>query len=320
MISEKTILHPRNRHRGRYDFEQLKLSCPALTPFVSTNSYGDESIDFANPEAVKTLNRAILSHFYDIREWDIPENYLCPPIPGRADYIHHVADLLASCNEDVIPKNSRVLDIGVGANCVYPIIGRAEYGWRFIGSDIDPVALASAKKIVDSNPTLQNSVELRLQLSPSNIFKGVIQPGDFFDVSICNPPFHASAAEAEEGSRRKWKNLGRGSVAKLTKAKSPLLNFGGQSTEIWCSGGERAFVRRMIEESTQFRNNCFWFTSIISKESHLPVIFDALERANVLDSRVMDMAQGQKKTRIVAWTFFDEHQQEKWKQEHQLHL
>ena len=320
MIDTKTVLHPRNRHRGRYDFKQLKMSCPALTAFVSTNSFGDESIDFANPEAVKTLNRAILIHFYGIREWDIPNNYLCPPIPGRADYIHHIADLLAFSNQDVLPKNIRVLDIGVGANCVYPIIGQAEYGWKFLGSDIDPVAVASAKKIVDSNPTLKDSVEVRLQPSPANIFKGLLKPAEFFDVTICNPPFHASAAEAEEGSRRKWKNLGRGSQAKTAKAKAPLLNFGGQSTEIWCAGGERAFVRRMIEESIQIRTQCFWFTSIISKESHLPVIFEALERAHVFDSRVMEMAQGQKKTRLVAWTFFDELQQEKWRQEHQLHF
>ena len=301
MKQEKTVLHPRNKHRGRYDFKQLINSCAELAPFVSANLYGDDSIDFANPEAVKTLNRAILSHFYGINEWDIPQNYLCPPIPGRADYIHHIADLVA----DQVPQDKpiRILDVGVGANCVYPIIGHAEYGWSFLGSDIDPVAIASAQKIVDSNPTLRGSVELRLQASPAHIFKGLLRPGEVFDVSICNPPFHASAAEAEEGSRRKWKNLGRGSTAQKFKTKPPLLNFGGQGTEIWCAGGEKEFVRRMVEESIQIRTQCSWFTTLISKESHLPVIFDALERAQVLDSRVMDMAQGQKKTRIVAWTF-----------------
>ena len=42
------------------------------------------------------LNRAILMHHYGVKSWDIPAGYLCPPIPGRADYIHSVADLLAA--------------------------------------------------------------------------------------------------------------------------------------------------------------------------------------------------------------------------------
>jgi len=90
----KAILHPRNKHRERYDFKLLSEACPDLKQFVKLNDYGDESIDFFNPEAVKMLNKALLMHFYDVVEWDIPEGYLCSPIPGRADYVHYVADLL----------------------------------------------------------------------------------------------------------------------------------------------------------------------------------------------------------------------------------
>jgi 23S rRNA (adenine1618-N6)-methyltransferase len=102
--TEKSGLHPRNPHRFRYDFKELIKSCPKLAPFVSLNKYKSESIDFSNPEAVKILNLALLRHFYQLSYWDIPENYLCPPIPGRADYIHYIADLLASCNENKIPE------------------------------------------------------------------------------------------------------------------------------------------------------------------------------------------------------------------------
>ena len=89
MAQLKTELHLRNRHRAPYDFKQLIKSCPDLTKFVAKNSYGNESIDFTNPIAVKTLNKAILKHFYNIT-WDIPQHFLCPPIPGRADYIHYI--------------------------------------------------------------------------------------------------------------------------------------------------------------------------------------------------------------------------------------
>ncbi len=139
---EKPKLHPRNRHQGRYDFDQLTAACPALIPLVKKNPRGEDSIDFSDAASVKMLNRALLMHHYQVVKWDIPPNYLCPPIPGRADYIHHIADLLASSNDGEIPKGSavRCLDIGVGANCIYPLIGEREYGWSFIGTEIDPKA------------------------------------------------------------------------------------------------------------------------------------------------------------------------------------
>jgi 23S rRNA (adenine1618-N6)-methyltransferase len=307
----KTGLHPRNRHRDRYDFGSLIQSCPELAPFVADNPYGDPSIDFADPEAVKTLNRALLVHFYGVHGWDIPPGYLCPPIPGRADYLHHLADLLAACNGGIIPRSTiRALDIGVGANGIYPLIGHREYGWRFLGSDIDPVALASAARILAANPGLGDAVQLRLQPSPERIFQGLLGEGETFDVCLCNPPFHASLQEAREGTQRKWRNLGRD-----TGARKPMLNFGGQGRELWCEGGEEAFVGRMIAESAKIPTRCLWFTTLVSKSSSLPGIRRALKQARVLESRTIEMAQGQKKSRIVAWTFLDPGQREAWRGE-----
>ena len=305
---EKTGLHPRNRHRDRYDFEQLQKTCPELTPFVSRNPYGDESIDFADPAAVRTLNRALLAHFYDVSHWDIPAEYLCPPIPGRADCIHYLADLLASCNGGEIPKGAavRALDIGTGANCVYPLLGQHEYGWSFVGSDIDSRALAAAKGILQANRGLADAIELRLQTAPGNIFRGVLREGEVFDLSMCNPPFHASPGEAKEGTQRKWRNLGRAA------GKTPVLNFGGQGAELWCPGGEASFVGRMIEESARIPTRCLWFTTLVSKASNLPGVTGALKRAGALEIRILEMAQGQKQSRIVAWTFLGEQARNEW--------
>ena len=306
---EKSDLHPRNRHRFRYDFQQLIRCCPELTVFVSLNKYNTKSIDFSNPAAVKTLNKALLKQFYGIANWDIPANYLCPPIPGRADYIHYMADLLSSGNKGVIPqgKSIRVLDIGVGANCVYPIIGNSEYGWHFVGSDIDPVAIKSATQIIASNDSLTNAVECRLQTSSSDIFRTIIKPDDVFDMTICNPPFHASLADAKAGTERKWKNLG------LKKNNKTTLNFGGQNNELWCTGGEEAFVRKMIEQSALFSATCFWFSTLISKKSNLPSVYKALTNVKAFNIKTIEMAQGQKVSRIVAWTFLNESQQKDWR-------
>jgi 23S rRNA (adenine1618-N6)-methyltransferase len=306
--TEKTNLHVRNLHRDRYDFKLLIQDTPELAKFVSINPYGDESVDFSNPDAVKSLNKALLKHFYGISYWDIPENYLCPPIPGRADYIHYVADLLGLSNQGKFPvgKVTRVLDIGTGANCVYPIIGHREYGWNFVGSDIDPGAYNSASRIVENNPSLEGAIECRLQTSSQHIFNGIIKPDEFFDATLCNPPFHASLAEAQEGTKRKLTNLG------LKKSGKQTLNFGGQNAELWCPGGEETFVKKMISESTEFREQCLWFTSLISKKTSLPGVYAALKTVKVSEVKTIEMAQGQKISRFVAWTFFDKNQQMEW--------
>ena len=300
----KPGLHPRNRHKSRYDFPELIKSSPELLKFVTKNKYNDESIDFGNPDAVKALNQAILKYFYNVTNWEIPNNYLIPPIPGRADYIHQMADLLGANNRGIIPKGNsiRALDVGVGANCVYPLIARSEYGWNFVGSDIDPVAIKSANQIIEANH-LTSSIQLRLQKFPTNIFKGIIDSDEFFDITISNPPFHSSIEEAQVENQKKNKNLGL----------SKKLNFGGVNNELWCEGGEKAFVIKMIEESVEFKSNCFWFSSLISKNTTLPIVYNHLKQMGVEDFKTIDMAQGQKKSRIVAWTFLTLIQQKNWR-------
>lgn len=305
----KDKLHPRNKHRERYDFKQLIEYCPELSSFVTPNRYGDNSIDFAEPVAVKTLNKALLKQYYDIENWDIPENYLCPPIPGRADYIHHIADMLRMNNFGKIPTGSKVkcLDIGVGANCVYPIIGHKEYGWSFIGSDIDPVSIESANKIINTNPFLKDVVECRLQTNPKDIFYGIIQKTEYIDLIICNPPFHASKEDAEAGTKRKVKNL------KGKKVETPVLNFGGQNGELWCEGGEAQFIRNMVKQSRQFLDTCFWFSTLVSKQSNLKNIYELLEKAGAFTVKTLPMGQGNKSSRVVAWTFLNKEEQKKWR-------
>lgn len=291
-------LHPRNRHQGRYDFPALIAASPALARYVARNAYGDDSIDFADPAAVKALNRALLRLHYGVKDWDIPDGYLCPPIPGRADYLHYLADLLAADGATGPGAAVRVLDVGVGANCVYPLIGVAEYGWHFVGSDIDAGALASARRILDANPDRAAAIELRRQPDPTAIFDGIIRPGERFDLTLCNPPFHASRAEAGAGTRRKWNNLGR--------EGGNALNFGGRGSELWCPGGEQAFITRMIEQSAGYAGHCRWFSTLVSKAATLPAVRRALGRAGAGRSEIIAMAQGQKQSRLVAWTFLDD--------------
>ena len=307
-MSTTKTLHPRNFHNDRYDFSTLIKSQNDLKEFVKPNKYGDLSIDFANSNAVIALNKALLSHFYGIKNWEIPKGYLCPPIPGRADYIHHIADLLASCNDEKVPRGKTIkgLDVGIGANCIYPIIGVSVYGWKFLGSDIEKVSIQSVQNIINSNEILKENIIVKQQENSSNIFVNIINKDEKYDFTLCNPPFHKSLDEALAGNKRKVQNL-----TKQKNTKS-ALNFGGKNNELWCEGGEIAFIKNMIKESLKFSKNCLWFTTLVSKKENLPFIYKSLKDIKAVEVKTIEMAHGQKISRIVAWTFLSKDEQKTW--------
>lgn len=303
MTRQKGELHPRNRHHSRYDFDALSQSHPALTAFITRSPRGEQTIDFANPLAVKTLNQALLAHFYQVNQWDVPEGFLCPPVPGRADYLHHLADLLADSLPQGDSRGASILDIGVGANCIYPLIGQYEYGWRFTGSDINAAALKNAAAIVDANH-LQTRIRLRRQKTPAAILSGIIHKNECYEATVCNPPFHDSAAGAQAVNERKRRNLGL--------EQRPALNFGGQQQELWCDGGEVAFISQTIAESKTFAQQVLWFSSLVSRGDNLPPLYRALEQAGAIKVIKKEMQQGQKQSRFIAWTFLDDAHRKRW--------
>ena len=306
-------LHPRNPHKGRYDLIALGKACPELKTFFKASPKGDKTIDFSDDKAVLCLNKALLAHYYHVTNWNIPTGYLCPPIPGRADYIHYLADLLAGCGQGKIPtgKIVKVLDIGAGANCIYPIIGSQSYGWQFVGTDIDPVSVKAASLIVESNACLRKLIKLTLQNDKQAIFKGIIKDKDRFDLTLCNPPFHASMAEAQASSQRKLQNLSKGAL----NNNSIKLNFGGQKAELWCPGGEISFLKKMAKESVSYSKQVCWFTSLVSKNENIRPLKKLLTQLGVNQIKVIKMSQGQKKSRLIAWRFLNSDQQKIWTQE-----
>ena len=323
-------MHSRNLHNAGYDFEALIGSYNELKSFVNPNDFGNLSIDFSSPNAVKALNTALLKYHYGVDYWDIPQGFLCPPIPGRADYIHHIADLLAvkKASKSQIPKGNKIsaLDIGTGANVIYPLLGVQSYGWQFVGSDVDPVSIDNAQQIFARNPKISRKLSCRLQRDPQHVFSGIINPDDRFDVTLCNPPFHASLAEANAGTARKLTNLaanraaksGQKGATKPTNIDTAVLNFGGQKAELWCDGGERQFLHNMINESQLFASQCLWFTTLVSKKENLQPAQAMLQKLKAHEVKVIDMHQGNKITRILAWTFLTAEQQLLWQKYREL--
>lgn len=279
-------MHTKNLHARGYDFKSLATQYPLLHTFIIKNSSGDSSIDFGNYNAVKILNAALLKVYYTITSDSIPDSFLIPPVPSRVDYIHHLADLTQN-------TKLRVLDIGTGASLIYPLLGSSIYDWEFKAVDVNPDAITSAHNQLNANPDLKLNIDIVQQLDRGNIFKNVIEDGEHYTFTMCNPPFYSSQKEAQKANYQKNINLDI-----HTKSR----NFSGISDELWCNGGESLFIKRMIKESKLFKTQVHWFTCLVSQSAHLPKIFKQLDKAKAT-YKTIPMEHGMKKTRFIAWQF-----------------
>lgn len=279
-------LHSKNKFNKGYNFDALIKINTKLKTFVSKNQFDVITIDFSNPEAVKELNKALLFSYDKITTWDFPKENLCPPIPGRLDYIHYLSDLIST------EENVKILDIGTGATCIYPLLGVAEYDWSFVASDIDFASLDTAQDIIDDN-NLGTKIELRKQADENHILKGILKEEDSFSAVMCNPPFFKSAEEAQGANKRKNKNLGNNTVR----------NFSGNNNELWYIGGEKAFLHNYLYESSLYKEKSKWFTSLVSKKENIESLQKSSTKLGALEFKVIPMTQGNKVTRIACWRF-----------------
>ncbi len=290
---KKGQLHSKNIHQGRYNLSLLSKKLDELKMYIIKNPKGEETIDFHNPKGVFTLNKALLKTYYNIDYYHIPKGFLSPPIPGRADYIHYLAERVNYQNK------LNVLDIGTGANCIYPIIGINSYNWNFVGSDIDSISIENGKKLIEKNVSLKGKFKVKLQNNEQKIFEGIIEKNDRFFFTMCNPPFHKSLKEAIDANKRKNSNLSKG------KNKEENLNFGGQKSELWCQGGEFRFLKDMIIESKKYKKNVVWFTSLVSNKDNIRGLRKILTKVGAKKVEEIEMSQGQKISRILLWSFVE---------------
>jgi 23S rRNA (adenine1618-N6)-methyltransferase len=294
-------LHKNNKHSEGYDFELLVKSTPKLEEFVFTNSFGNVTIDFSKPEAVKLLNTALLKAHYGVVYWEFPDANLCPPIPGRVEYIHAIHNLLKKSG---IKEKITVLDVGTGASCIYPLLGHAEYGWHFIASEIDKQAIKSAQTILIKNK-LTKAIELRYQDNEQNILTGVLKSNDKVSAVMCNPPFYKDEEHDNESTLLKQKGLGK-------QTGKVVRNFSGTAKELWYPGGEKAFVHNYLYQSSLQKTNCFWYTCLVSRTQHVLSMETSLKKLGATDFKILQISLGNKISRVVAWTFLSEKEQAEW--------
>ena len=63
------------------------------------------------------------------------------------------------------------------------------------------------------------------------------------------------------------------------------------------------FLKKLIRESQTFSEQCRWFTSLVSKIDNVKPARKLINKLGAIETREIEMAQGNKITRILAWTF-----------------
>lgn len=294
----KNGFHAENLHREPYAFEALVASNPPLRKHLrqKENNRG-VLVDFSDPEAVLCLNQSLLKHYYGIEGWTLPPNYLCPGVPGRVDYLHHLNDLikLPRTNSGV-PK---MLDIGTGANGIYALLAAAHFKWKVIATDCNASSLENLNHILEQNLELRNQIELRHQEDPQQILHGVLNKQDKITVTACNPPFYPSTEVANQAHLEKHHTHLKRKIGSHEHQRT----MSGIDQELVYPGGEVAFVTKLIRESVDFKSNIHWFTSLLSKETSLGQLQPELDMAKPQQQRVIPMQHGNKVTRILCWSF-----------------
>ncbi|XP_014509864.1 U6 small nuclear RNA (adenine-(43)-N(6))-methyltransferase-like isoform X2 [Vigna radiata var. radiata] len=311
------------------DFAHLAILYPSFQSFVQPSPpHMRLTIDWTDFNATRELTRILLHHRHTLTWW-IPDGQLCPTVPNRSNYIHWLEHLLSS---NIIPgtisSDSKVrgFDIGTGASCIYPLLGASLHGWSFVGSDVTDVAIEWAEKNVSSNPHISNLIEIRrvqdnnappcvevedlvnsdqialckktdMEVAPlpldlhacenksyrgPPILVGVVRDDEKFDFCMCNPPFFESLEEA---------------------GLNPKTACGGTSREMVCPGGERAFITRIIEDSTQLKQHFRWFTSMVGKKSNLKYLVSKLWGVGVSIVKTTEFVQGRTYRWGLAWSF-----------------
>ena len=275
-------MHPNSIFQDGYDFLALAEEESALKPLLFKNDFDKWTIDFSIKKNVRLFNQALMKKHFGIENWHIPDENLCPTLPGRADYLYYLKDIIGD-------GKRRILDIGTGASIVYPIVGNRLFSWSFVGSEISTKSISNAKNILEGNNISQQEIEIRQQTVKRNFFKNIVLENDHFDACICNPPFFESEEQARSWNWKKWKS---------EKSKSV-----GTLSELVVKGGEKKFISDMIKESMHYKKQFRLFTTLVSKQSSIPFIEKACKSAQVTSLEFVEMKTGRKVSRIAVWRF-----------------
>ena len=271
------------------DFLTLTKEFPELKKYILKQNEDNEEefqFDWSNNELSLLMDKSILNYYFDIKYYDIPKGFLIPPIPSRINYINLINSIIAKLIKDIDIKNIIGIDIGTGANIIYPILGYSIYKWKFICTEINKEAYNNAKLILQKN-NLENNINIIKQNNKDNIFISILNRENKYIFSMCNPPYYNYENE----------------IKLEDKKRDNEYNF----DEIYYKNGEYGFFQRYFEESICYKNNVFLYTILIGKKINAENIYDKLSSYNDIIKiyNMQKILTGNNVRYIIYWSFFN---------------
>ena len=271
------------------DFLTLIKEFPELKKYILKQNEDNEEefqFDWSNNELSLLMDKSILNYYFNIKYYDIPKGFLIPPIPSRINYINLINSIITKLIKDIDIKNIIGIDIGTGANIIYPILGYSIYKWKFICTEINKEAYNNAKLILQKN-NLENNINIIKQNNKDNIFISILNRENKYIFSMCNPPYYNYENE----------------IKLEDKKRDNEYNF----DEIYYKNGEFGFFQRYFEESICYKNNVFLYTILIGKKINAENIYDKLSSYNDIIKiyNMQKILTGNNVRYIIYWSFFN---------------
>ena len=271
------------------DFLTLIKEFPELKKYILKQNEDNEAefqFDWSNNELSLLMDKSILNYYFNIKYYDIPKGFLIPPIPSRINYINLINSIITKLINDIDIKNIIGIDIGTGANIIYPILGYSIYKWKFICTEINKEAYNNAKLILQKN-NLENNINIIKQNNKDNIFISILNRENKYIFSMCNPPYYNYENE----------------IKLEDKKRDNEYNF----DEIYYKNGEYGFFQRYFEESICYKNNVFLYTILIGKKINAENIYDKLSSYNDIIKiyNMQKILTGNNVRYIIYWSFFN---------------
>ena len=266
------------------DFLILIKEFPELKKYIIKHDEKIEefSFDWSNNDLSLLMTKSILNYYFNIKYYDIPKGFLIPPVPSRLNYLNLINELI----KDIKKENIIGVDIGTGANIIYPILGNSLYNWKFICSEINNESYNNAKLILQKN-NLEENINLIKQENKNNIFVSIINQENKYTFSMCNPPYYDYEQE----------------IKIEDKKRDTEYNF----DEVYYEKGELGFFERYFEESICYKKNIFLFTILIGKKSNSEIIYDKINSYNNIIKLcdIKKIMTGNNVRYIIYWSFYN---------------
>jgi len=238
-------------------------------------------LDFSRPEARHVVARVCLELHWNLK-WECPRDRLAPCVPNRVAY-------LAWLYEEVLPKRDlRVIDVGTGASCIYPLLGSRMFDWSFVATDIDTEAVKTAKANVKLNPDLNIFViKVDPDAPPLTSAKLLCEESSSitsFDLSMTNPPFFADEEERDSAVGGMHRPEGRAVCVR---------------NEEIVQGGEVEFVKRIHSDPCPV----VWKSALLGKKTSQAKLLTIFNRdPKVLLVKSSSFRLGNTVRYLIAWT------------------